>query len=80
MRWRLMRANLFKCKLISRISLHFILDPVQPLEYETGLLKDINDSTWYSSEKKQNGKNDLEIAVVWCSNTAFMKRVNVRST
>ena len=36
MKRRLMRANLFKCKLIC-ISLHFMLDPVQPLEYETGL-------------------------------------------
>ena len=36
MKWRLMRANLVKCKLTSRIRLHFMLDPVQPLEYETG--------------------------------------------
>ena len=32
-----MRANLFKCK-FARISVHFMLDPVQPLECETGLL------------------------------------------
>ena len=37
MKWRLTRTNLFKCKLFARISLHFMLDPVQPLEYETGL-------------------------------------------
>ena len=34
MKWRLMRANLFKCKLICP---HLMLDPVQPFEYETGL-------------------------------------------
>ena len=38
MEWRLMRANLFKCKLICPIILDFMLDPVKPLEYETGLL------------------------------------------
>ena len=37
MKWRLMWGNLFLCKLIACVSLHFMLDPVQPLEYETGL-------------------------------------------
>ena len=39
MKWRLMRANLFKCKCIR---LHFMLDPGQPLEYETGLLTPVS--------------------------------------
>ena len=38
MKWRLMRANPSNANEFARISLHFMLDPVQPLEYETGLL------------------------------------------
>ena len=37
MKWRLMRANLICVKRFARISLHFMLDPVQPWEFENGL-------------------------------------------
>ena len=39
MKWRLMRANQnSNANQFAHISLHFMLDPVQLLEYETGLL------------------------------------------
>ena len=40
MKWRLMRANLSNANEFACISLHFMLDRVQSLGYETGLLKD----------------------------------------
>ena len=38
MKWRLMQANNLHLKRFARISLYFMLDPVQPWEFENGLL------------------------------------------
>jgi len=35
--WHLIQYTIFE---FARISLHLMLDPVQPLEYETGLFRD----------------------------------------
>ena len=63
MKWRLMRANLFKCKFIARISLHFMLDPVQPLEYETGLFLNVGNFhiTVDVFSDSDSGKCDLSV-------------------
>ena len=44
MKWRLMRQINLHLKRFARISLYFMLDPVQPWEFENGLLLELGNN------------------------------------